>query len=338
MRRGIGIGGLAVIVLALGLMPVAAQGGFTPDDQAALDDVQAAFEGLLAAETYTADLTQNLTQDIGVSFQGQQLALAQQVESSGTVQFQQAPANTFANRTLSLDQTVTQTLSGAGLDSEQLVIGPMTFEFIVFDDELYMRMDVPLDMQGLVPEGWQVVTEGAEVFPGMGMYNMEQVTQMGGNFDPEYLRALIAGVTAVELLEPETVEGQALNRYQLTLDPVQTLEALGAANLENMFNTGAVPFDVPALIDLIYNDEDTRHTIEVAIGADDGALHSYAESVWLDVEIAAEMLDDPSLAGAEMTLTQTMVQTLTLTGVDVPVEIAAPDLDEADDPPAGAEG
>lgn len=306
--------------------PAHAQDGFGPEEQAALDDIRAALDEFVVAGTYTAEIEQKMDQDLLMTYLGRDVVIKQTVASIGTLQFENTPDNEYDNRHLFLTQTVSSNIQGLGADQQQTV-GPIQTQMVVVDDQIFLKMDVPPELQAAIPSGWYDVTEGAEAFPGMAMFDMQGMLKLGNVFGPTYLNDLFEAVLTVEILEPDTVDGRTVNTYRLTLDPPKALQGIGAANMEGMFNAEQSPFDVAGFIELLFTDEDTRYIVEFSIFADDQTLHNYTERMSTDVLIPSSLITDPSLEGAEMTIVQDVVQTLQPHDYGVPVSIQAPELE-----------
>ena len=332
-RKLIGIGCLLLALVAAPLGGALAQdGGFSPEEQAALDTAQSAVESFFTAQSYTVDHTQSLAQEINVSLGAEAITIEQQIDQQGTTTNERQPDSRFDNQTSTLDQTITQTLRGAEAGQEQTLSLAQTLEMIVLDDRAYLRVttDDP-QMAGFFPEGWQDITEGADAFPGMEVYNMEQLlASSSSEFSAEMFAVLFGAVSEIELLEPETIGEATAQRVRLVLDPSAALSGEGANSLREMFNTAALPLDVNGLIELIFTDEDTHYEITLLFGAEDGQLYGYDVTLNMDIAIPAELLTDQTLAGADMSLAQESVSALRFTGLNEPAAISAPLLEEAE--------
>lgn len=327
-RQFIVIGCLLLALIAAPAGAAFAQDGFSPEQEAALETDRRAVDGFFALETYTVAYTQTLHQAIGVSLGAQAITIDQQIEQQGTTITERQAGNRFDNQFGTVDQTVTQTLSGDEIGQEQTVTLTQTLEMIVLDDRAYMRLasDDP-QVSAFFPEGWQDITENA--IPGMEMYNMEQLLATTSTaFSAEMFDALFGAVAEIELLEPETLDGAAVERVHLVFDPAAALSGETAGGLRDMFNAAAMPFDVEGLLDLIFSDEDTAYAITLFLGAEDGTLYGYDVVLKMDVAIPSELVTDPSLAGAEMSLAQESVSTLRFTDQNEPAAISAPPLEE----------
>jgi hypothetical protein len=311
---------LAAVVLT----PAAAQDGeFTETEQAALDETRIALEHFVNLNTYSANITQQTMQDIGMTYLGQNVRLEQAVDAQGTLQVEKVAGGGLDNQRLSLTETVSQhIIGGGGQDSE---VGPIQLELIVLDDRIYMRLKIESDVSGMLPPGWVDVTDGAEMFPGMNMFDIRQVMQFGV-IESNFVTALFEAVIAIDIQEPTEVDGRTVNHYCLELDPVLALESLGVADLESMFDSNALPFDVAKLIDLIYTDDDTTFMIDFGVGADDQMLYDMTQFITMDLTIGPDLITDPTLKDAEMTMLQTSTQSYQFYGFDEPVTISAPEL------------
>ena len=325
MRRSTVIILLLIMALAW-TAPVYAQDGFSPEEQTALDEVSAALEALTNANTYTADVTQKVTQVISLEYSGQSLQMDQTMSSTGSLQFESKPDNQYDNQQAQMTQTVHSTTSGAQNDDR--IIGPIDTQIIVTDDHIYLKVEPPEDLQAYYPVGWQDVTEGADAFPGMGMVNIDSMVSMDNIAGTEFTTNVLSAVRTVVVLEPETVGERTANHYRLGLDPQQALETVGAANMQQLLNADESPFDVPSFIDLLFNDDDTRYDVDFLIFADDQTLYSLSVHMMIDLAIPPGILIDQSLSDADMAFKQDVVQITQISGIDVPVSIQAPELDQ----------
>jgi len=322
----------AILLLALMAVPsgaVWAQDGLSASEQAALDSARRAIDHFFTLDTYTVEHTQALTQQIGISLGGQSLQIDQQIAQQGTTVTERQPDNRYDNIASHLDQTLTQTLSTAGQTIQSLTV-EQTFEMIVLDDRAYLRVQVSDPaLADFFPEGWQDVTSGAGAFPGMELYNIDQLLNMGSTaFSAEMFEILLSATVRAETLEPETLDGVPIARYRLTLDPAQAFSGANAQMLRAMFNEAATPFDVDALIELIFTDDDTTYVLTLWVDDEAGVLHGYEVALEMDITIPGSMITDPTLSGAEMSLAQDSVATLSLVDLNEPVEITAPPLGE----------
>jgi len=85
---------------------------------------------------------------------------------------------------------------------------------------------------------------------------------------------------------------------------------------------------VDALIELIFTDDDTTYVLTLWVDDEAGVLHGYEVALEMDITIPSSMITDPTLSGAEMSLAQDSVATLSLVDLNEPVEIAVPPLGE----------
>jgi hypothetical protein len=327
MRRlWIGIG-LVVMLVGAMWMPVAAQGDFTPEEQAALDDVRAAFENWLALETYSATLDQTVTQDIAIDIMGQAMTLVQTIEAKGETQVEAVPGSAVPNQMMALTETITQDMKSMG-ESQVQEIGPVEVGVITVDDHIYMRMTMPDEMSGFLPVGWQDVTGDASAF-GMQSFDMQQMFQLSAStLNSDYLDTVLSSTLAVELLGEDTLDGVPVNRYRLALDVSSAVEALGGlGNMEQAFGDG-LGIDMEAMLEQIYDPENSSFAFELAIGVDDQMVYEYTVHMVTDIVLTEDMITDMALAGSEMTINQDLVSTLLVYGFNEPVTIEAPELGE----------
>ncbi len=329
-RQLIVIGCLLLALIAAPLGAARAQDGLSPEQQGAVDSARRAVEGFFALDTYTVNHTQSMAQAINVSLAGEGITIDQQIDQQGATTTDRQGDNRFDNQSSTLDQTLTQTLRSADGAQEQSVTVEQTLEMVVVDDRAYLRVSSEDPMlASAFPEGWHDITQGAEAFPGMEMYDIEQLLSTTSTaFTAEMFTVLFDAIAEVEMLEPETVDGMTAERVRLVLDPELAFSGEGAAGLREMFNSAALPLDVEGIIDLIFTDDDTYYEITLLFGADDETLYGYDVILNMDIDIPGEMVTDPSLAGAEMSLAQDSESSLRFTNLNEPAAISAPELEE----------
>ncbi len=140
---------LFVMVFTL-VAPVHAQDGLSAEEQTALDEIRAALDQFMSAETYTLAVEQKMDQNLIMAYLGQNLTLDQSIGSAGTLEFARIPENEYADRHLILTQTIESDLQGAG-NNQQQTIGPIQTQMVVVDDRIYIKMDVPAELQAAIP-------------------------------------------------------------------------------------------------------------------------------------------------------------------------------------------
>ncbi|HEX3049316.1 MAG TPA: hypothetical protein VHP83_01575 [Aggregatilineaceae bacterium] len=322
---------LALIVTVLLLaQPLALahgqDGGWTPEEQAALDDVAAAFANFMALDSYTANVAQDVEQYMEIPMMGSDsITTTTTIDTAGTIEAGQ-PA--IDNQHLVMTEKITQESGGTGA-SAPMVVGPIDLEMIVVNDRIYLKMALPEELSGYYPEDWQDITEGADMYPGMEMFDFKAMLELSGNFGEDYVNNLMNATTGIEILGQSDLDGRTVNRYRLTLDIQKALETIGASSLESMFNnTDQMPFDVGLFIDLIYGSENTTYTIELAVGADDQLLYSFVQTMYFDVVLTSDVITDPRLAGYTINFNQNYMQSIKLQTMNEPVNITAPPLAE----------
>jgi hypothetical protein len=326
MRRIILIG-IVTVLVGVPPTPVRAQDGPTAEEHALLEEVSAVLHGFEALDSYSAGLTYNVLQHINVSMGADSVQLVQTIEANGTADVQQAVApNQYDNQSIELTETVSQTMTGA--TNQDQTIGPLGIGLIVVDDHFYFRMEVPSTLAGVIPTGWQDVTDGMDAYPGMSMFNVDSLMEMGGNFPAGYMDALLNATIGVELTAEEMHAGRLESYFTLTLDPAKAFKGIGAGMFESMFNANTLPIDIGKFAEAIFTDEDTTYQIEIMMGREDQQLYALTATVYFDVEIGPDILTDPSMKGMEMTMSQSTQQMTLLLGYNEPLTITAPELGE----------
>lgn len=329
MRRTlILLGWLLAALIALPVGAAHAQGDLGADEQAALASARQAVADFFALDTYVTEHTQTLDQTIRVNLGAQAITIDQQIHQRGTTLTERQPESAHDNAASALDQTLTQTLSDG--QNEQSLAVDQTVEMVVLDDRAYLRISTAdPQLASFYPEGWKDVTEGAGAFPGMELYDIDQLLSLSSTtFSAAMFDAFFDAVSDVETLAPETLDGMAVQRVHLVLDSAAALSGENARALSAIFSPGSLPLDASGILDLIFSDEDTRFEITLLLGADDGLLYGYDVRMNIDIDIPAGLLTDPSLAGAELSLTQESASALRFTNQNEPVVITAPALEE----------
>ncbi|MBN1681165.1 MAG: hypothetical protein JW966_12840 [Anaerolineae bacterium] len=330
MRQVIAVLGLVIVVIGVVVarVPAHAQDDFTPEQQAALDDVRAAYANFLALDTYQADYYQIAVQDISMTYQEQSVDIDQVIESNGDMQIALSAGGAFPDQSFVIQQTISQTISGASTDESLEEINQDVY-MITVDDRIFYKIESSGDQAALMPQGWQEITADSSMFPGMGIYNINQIMQLSGNaLDLGYMEALLETPNDVELLGPDTIDGQAVNRYRLDVSISATVDYLGMDNLVAMFDGSELGIDMEALLAMIYDDENTLFQLEVAISAGDQMLVEVTSHTVLDVSLDIGALSDVMPEGTVMNLIQDSITTLTLRDFNEPVDIAPPPLGE----------
>lgn len=323
---------LTVLVASLGHPSAALHAqdgtGLSADEQAALDTIRAAFEPLINATTITQTIEQNGTQRLTVDFQGENITISQETSITGESVVERVPDADMPNQQVSLNETITQTLSGTDVD-ESVTVGPIMADVIAVDGRLFMRLaldDPDAAMQTVLPSGWQEITDGAEAFPGMNIYQVEQLMSMGQEFFDTGMTALWDEATAVTLPDASADDGSGEQIYTVAIDPPAVLEIMGSENMAGIFSGSDMPFDVERLFEVMFNDEDTRYSITVHLSGD-GQLRELTTNISIDTAIAGDLITDPTLAGAEITLVQEVAQTSRIDDLNGPVSITVPAID-----------
>jgi hypothetical protein len=327
MRPRILLIGLLVMALAGAVLaPARAQETFTPQQQAALDDIRAAYEQFLALDSYTAAVTMRLNQDLKLRYLDVTGGMTQKIEAKGTMFLENEPGHRQPNQYLTMSETVSMELSTSSEDtsrsSTSFIMG-----LIVKDDRVYLRLELPSSAVSVFPQGWHDVTGGAKGYPGLEMINFEGMLKLGTPLSLEFMDAMFAAVREVDILDQEGVEERTLSRYRLTLDPVTVYQRGGLAAVAGIFNEGALQgINVAQLLKLMYLDPDTRVIVEYAIDAADHTLNTYTATQSIDADVSAVLPDGAAPPGTTVILTQTVVQTLQPYAFNQPVDIHVPEL------------
>ncbi len=308
---------------------VQGQGDFPPEEQAALDAARAALAAFTNSESYSLAVTQNMEQSFVFVNAAESFQMDQVISSEGSLLFQRAPGQPYDNRSLDLTQTMTQTMSSPTIPQPQVTeIGPNRTRLIVADGRIYLRLDVTPELAAFIPKGWQDVTDGASMFPGMEMASLQGMLNTGQALSFTHLDTFFACVTAVESLDPDPADALAASRTRLALDSACLLRGIGSETLAGIFASGVQnTVDVDAFISALFDNPITQYTIEITLDAQ-GVMIAYAEHVTSDSDITAALA--PSNLGADVTVTlkQDIHQSYRIEETGFPVAITAPDLGE----------
>jgi hypothetical protein len=316
------------LALIAGPISARAQDDPTPEADAALETVRVVLDDFAQAATYTGQIRQTLDQVISISYLDETVVLIQTIKMEGTMAVQQEPEQAYATRQIDLVQSISQTFTGGGLD-DTTEIGPVAYHLRIVDNRFYLNVeaDDPL-VAGQFPAGWHDITDGASAFPGMSLFDVEGMLALDNTLEAGFSDRLSDVVTDF-IHEPDTSPaGEALDRYQLILDPAKTLDLLGIPAMTGMFEEEGMPFDMPALVERLFSDDATRYTIHVAIDPGANALVEFIDEWYMNTEITPDLITDPSLEGATMALEQHSAYTFQPTAVNEPVTITAPEIAE----------
>ncbi len=328
MRRIFVIGLVFALLSVTGVPTLShAQDSFTPDEQAALNDVATALKHFTHLDTYQLTGEQEFEQVIR-AYQGDDLAMTitQQITTENTMQLERQPANEFHNARMDMTQSIEMSTAIPGQKTDNQLIAPVNTNIIAVDDQLFIRMSGPPEIAAALPRGWIDITDGTAGYPALEMFDFNAVLKLSLLADVQYAETILAAVTDITILDPVTIDGKDLNHYLVAFDNSLTIEELGVESLSDMFAASPDMIDIDAFIDILLNSQDTRYTIDYFIEAQTGVLYSYEQIIQTDLDVTEAM---PQIAaqGLTMTMQQNIHQTFYLSGFNEPVTITAPDLD-----------
>lgn len=328
MRRIFVIGLIFALLSVAGVPTLShAQDSFTPDEQAALNDVATALKHFTHLDTYQLTGEQEFEQVIH-AYQGDDIAMiiTQQITTENAMELERQPANEFHNARMDMTQWIEINTTIFGQKPETQIIGPVNTNIIAVDDQLFIRMSGPPEIAVALPRGWIDITDGTAGYPGLDMFDFSAVLKLSLLADVQYAETILAAVTDITILDPVTMDGKNLNHYLVSFDNSLAIEELGVESLSDMFATSPDMIDIDAFIDILLNSENTLYTIDYFIEAQTGVLYSYEQVIQTDLDVTEAM---PMIAaqGLTMTMQQDIHQTFYLFGFNEPVTITAPDLD-----------
>ncbi len=327
---------LLVVLFALLAAPwvVSAQA----DTQALRDELITVYQNTNAIESYRLEAEDELEQQIVFSQPSSQVFMMDvEVSDAFIITLAIETTTTAEVNAADLSATISTAVEqeqGLGnfyeMDDETLSIpeGPkdeaeIEAQFILLDNTLYINLDeTKSDYRAGVPEGWQVVGNETLVLTDTLISIDDLMTALNNaRFDATRILDLLNtddAIQTIETLDDDEIDGQAMQRYFVTLDAAAAVQTLG-------LDMTALTADVPsAAIDTLISN--ATYTIEVWVGADDQLVHQQIIAFSMNETFAPGTLDGaPEDAAVTYTYTQTNTLQLTDFGADITIE--APDME-----------
>lgn len=290
-----------VILFSTTLTAFAQDDGLSADEVELIAYVQSAYENLLEVDTYRTSGKQTITQTISLSGVTVDQDITQNMETQ--VRTDEQGTDSYAY----VEQSTTSTSPQTGSTSLAL-----TLETILIDGEFYLRY-TGLDetTASLLPKGWAK----AEDVPGMEMLNLDALAELNGTDQLQLFQLAEEKVASIIELDPQEIEGISVRVFQIVWQQ-DAFNDIAGGNLMDMSSLGV---DTEQFLLDLYTSSVYEQIL--MINAETNLPYR------VEFQMVTENLD-LSVQGMTMTLSQTSVNTTTLSGFNEPVEIEVPTLGE----------
>jgi hypothetical protein len=298
---------LVVAICALLVSPAFAQTA----DQELIDYVQGAFDQFFTLESYSSSGTQNVVQHIVAKTQGQTVSVDQTIEQTLDGQVQNDDGQ--MSMSMQIDQNIAQDVAGQSQELTQ------TLEIILTGGDLFMRFsDVsPATMAAMFPKDWVNLVDDPDAFPGASAINAGQYADM---FSSQFKYPLTdETIERIKELPGETLDGMDARVIKLVFNGPALFASGEMDQYLSAFNTQQMGVDMDQLRESM--GEQAALELTLWIGADDNMIYRQDVVMTLAGEMGA------IVAGIEsMSLEQQVSGTITFGGFNEPVTIEAPDV------------
>lgn len=290
-----------IILFSTPLTAFAQDDGLSAEEVELIAYVQSAYENLLEVDTYRASGKQTITQTISLSGVTVDQDITQNMETQ--VRTDEQGTDSYAY----VEQSTTSTSPQTGSTSLAL-----TLETILIDGEFYLRY-TGLDetTASLLPKGWAK----AEDVPGMEMLNLDALAELNGTDQLQLFQLAEKKVASIIELDPQEIEGISVRVFQIVWQQ-DAFNDIAGGNLMDMSSLGV---DTEQFLLDLYTSSVYEQIL--MINAETNLPYR------VEFQMVTENLD-LSVQGMTMTLSQTSVNTTTLSGFNEPVEIEVPTLGE----------
>ena len=329
---------LALLVMVL---PTVAQNQLTPDQQASVDLVSSAIDGLKMLDTYTVHGEQTISMQIQMAAVGNGTTMTTDISQISDFQLQKTDDGYNAAGTLQNNTSMNMAGGVGGTPGRAF-----TIEFITLDGKSYIRFDMgdttnnpaASAMASIFPDGW--VEAGAD-----------STNPLLASYGPDMLKGIYnlnvsvdtASVWSIEESAGENMDGQAMRVFDITYNPETYFQSSAFAAMANSIGSagggagagamGSMPNvpGMPAMPDVPNADaqpslEDIARSLQVAlrvyVGADDGLLHQVESTVTYDMSA----MQASATSGDSLPMIMSLTGATTFSNFNQPVTIEAPDL------------
>jgi len=261
---------LLIFVFALFTGVINAQeDDLTEDDLENIEFVATAFANMAELESMTSAGTQLVDQTIEA--QGQEVIQVIEQDVTSDIILGDDPA---------FSSTVIQTLNTQiGLQSLEV---EMTMDMISLENNVWVRVrDASREVAAQFPSGWINVAQNPNRIPGMELLNIEQMLQTTNSALNYPITA--DAISRITELESEERDGQNLRVFEIELDWEGFIESDEFELIRDMFNPGATPVNVDAMMEQMFNG--AVISMVVYIGEDDNLVYQVDQTMNIDAEI-----------------------------------------------------
>jgi len=261
---------LLIFVFALFTGVINAQeDDLTEDDLENIEFVATAFANMAELESMTSAGTQLVDQTIEA--QGQEVIQVIEQDVTSDIILGDDPA---------FSSTVIQTLNTQiGLQSLEV---EMTMDMISLENNVWVRVrDASREVAAQFPSGWINVAQNPNRIPGMELLNIEQMLQTTNSALNYPITA--DAISRITELESEERDEQNLRVFEIELDWEGFIESDEFELIRDMFNPGATPVNVDAMMEQMFNG--AVISMVVYIGEDDNLVYQVDQTMNIDAEI-----------------------------------------------------
>ena len=158
----------------------------------------------------------------------------------------------------------------------------MTMDMISLENNVWVRVrDASREVAAQFPSGWINVAQNPNRIPGMELLNIEQMLQTTNSALNYPITA--DAISRITELESEERDGQNLRVFEIELDWEGFIESDEFELIRDMFNPGATPVNVDAMMEQMFNG--AVISMVVYIGEDDNLVYQVDQTMNIDAEI-----------------------------------------------------
>jgi hypothetical protein len=299
-----------IVLLLASVLTVQAQTEFTEDELNLLTYIETVMNDMNNLTSYTAmgeTLTDQLiTVVVGEQEQTVAQILTQQIDG----QFARADDESWQSD-MTLVQNVVMNMEGQPETSID-----QTLEMVIVDDGFFVRVSEvqPAELASLFPDDWANLLEDPFAFPGAEALNAEQLIMTAQS--PITFPLDETTVLSIETLEPDSIDGETINRYSITVDGAALFATDAMQQQLSGFNTEAMGVDMETLLDIFGKGSNVSYILWID---DKDTLRRLEGNVVSSVDMAGAMTGAQS-----MLLTQTVTTSLTFGDFGAEFEIVSP--------------
>jgi hypothetical protein len=287
--------------------PVQAQ----DDLQTTLDTINLAYTNAAALQSYAAQWNGETAQTTRLSEGENSYIVATTVETTQSAQIEGANISSSVEQAVNQGQTLAEggaEATGPNLASEL----ELNADLVLIDGRVFINLDATSpEFRAGLPEGWQEARAGVALGINSSVSLMDIAASLDNvQLDAQAISALLNSttVTSVEALEDDELDGQAMQRYLLTLNYAEVMKGQDVAALLGDFEVSEETLNTLL--------SGATYTIEVWIGVDDQTVHQQVITFNLTGEFDA--------GGVIINVNHEQADTLTLSEFNSDFDISVP--------------